>query len=121
MKSLNVLAALLLTAACTFAAEAAKPAPAAKTAVCHVKGTVVSVDAVGNVLILKTGIKKDTLNVGSAEVLLNGKKATLADAKEGMQVFTTGTKGAGVCALTKVNLSETKIRVKPAAKDAAKK
>jgi hypothetical protein len=87
---MKLLLTILALAAFTFAQEAAAPAaPAAekkaakaKVATVEVKGTVVSVDAVANTVVVKTETGEETLNVEKTTKISAGKKAVaLADLK----------------------------------------
>lgn len=74
----------------TTAAPAAKAKPAATAKASVVKGSVVSVDAIGNTIIVKTAKAEDTLSVGSAAVIkVGGKDAMLGDIASGTNVSVT--------------------------------
>jgi hypothetical protein len=93
--------ALIIALACTglvFAQAATEPAAApakaekaAKKEATHmVMGTVVSVDAVANTIIVKTKKGEDTLSVDAAAKIMSGKKAiTLGDLKAESKVTVT--------------------------------
>lgn len=90
MKVLKLLAIGLIFTGAAFAQEptksAAPKAPAAKT----ITGTVSSVDAIGNTLIVKTKKAEDTLAVDSATTIKeNGKDIKLADLAAGTNVSVT--------------------------------
>jgi hypothetical protein len=87
MKIARVMIAALAAASFLFAQEAAAPAAAPakaakKEAVKIVSGTVVSVDAVANTIIVKTKKGEDTLSVEAGAKIMAGKKeVALGDIK----------------------------------------
>ena len=91
MKLSTILLAAFVCTAFTFAqaADAAKPAApkhAAKSQLA-VSGTITSVDAIGNVLIVKAKKAEDTVNVDTTTVIkAGGKKVTLAELITGSPV-----------------------------------
>jgi hypothetical protein len=94
---MKLFSALLTVAVCTglvFAqavtttpAASAAPTKAAKSSVMKVNGTVVSVDAISNLLIVKIGKKEDTLNVNmETKITKAGNIVTLGDLTAGEKV-----------------------------------
>jgi hypothetical protein len=90
MKLARIMIAALVAASFLFAQEPAAPAAAPakagkaakKEAVKVISGTVVSVDAVANTIIVKTKKAEDTLSVEAGAKILSGKKeVALADIK----------------------------------------
>jgi hypothetical protein len=87
----------------------------AKTSAMKVTGTVVSVDAISNTLILKVGKKEDTLNTNMETKITNaGNVVTLGD-------LTAGEKVKVECKKEEGKTIAMEIKVVPAATAAAKK
>lgn len=86
---MKLLITVLALAAFAFSQEAAAPASPAKekkaakvkVATVEVKGTVVSVDAVANTVVVKTEAGEQTLNVEKETKISAGKVTTLAELK----------------------------------------
>jgi hypothetical protein len=69
------------------AATASAPAKKTATALKSTSGTVASIDAIGNTIVIKKAKTSDTLKVDSeTAITIAGKKATLADLKSGTNV-----------------------------------
>jgi hypothetical protein len=111
---MNKLATILLAAALSTAvfAQATSTAPAADTtkkaapakkAAPSISGTVESVDAIGNTIVVKAGKKDDTLSVDSATVIKSaGKDVKLADLASGAKVNISYKSEAGKKVATKI-------------------
>jgi hypothetical protein len=113
---MNKVALLIVSAALStalFAQATNTPAPAGdsakpKTSTTAKKaptlsGTVASVDAIGNMLVVKVGKKDDTLSVDSATVIKSaGKEVKLADLASGAKVTVTYKSEAGKKVATKI-------------------
>lgn len=113
---MNKVALLIVSAALStalFAQAATTPAPAgdsakAKTSTTAKKaptlsGTVASVDAIGNTIVIKVGKKDDTLSVDSTTVIKSaGKDAKLADLVNGAKVTVAYKSEAGKKVATKI-------------------
>jgi hypothetical protein len=115
--ALSVCSGLIFAEAST---EAAKTEPA-KTAVkpaagAKVGGKVVSVDAIGNTIIVKTGKKEDTIGVTTdTKILSGGKAVALADIKADEKVRMTCKKEDGKLVATEIKV----VPVAPAKKSEA--
>jgi hypothetical protein len=118
MKLSRVLIAVLACTSFLIAQEAAAPAAAApaKTAkVAPINGTVVSVDAIANTIIVKVKKAEDTLSVEAGAKIMNGKKEiTLGDLKADAKVTVT-------CKMVDGKKVATKIVEKPAVAKVEKK
>jgi small nuclear ribonucleoprotein (snRNP)-like protein len=76
MKFSRILIAVLACSSFLFAQEAslAKPAKAKKIAGSIIKGTVISVDAIANLIVVKVKKIDDTVSVESSTKIMSGKK-----------------------------------------------
>jgi hypothetical protein len=109
---MNKVALLIVSAALStalFAQAATTPAPAGAKSTTTAKkapslsGTVASVDAIGNTLVIKVGKKDDTLSVDSATVIKSaGKEVKLADLASGAKVTVAYKSEAGKKVATKI-------------------
>ncbi|HUI93020.1 MAG TPA: hypothetical protein VLX68_12300 [Chitinivibrionales bacterium] len=136
MNIAKMLIALIACASLLFAGEAAAPAPAkaangAKKE-SSIAGTVVSVDAIANSIIVKVKKAEDTLSVETGAKVLSGKKEIplgdlKADAKvtvtcktvDGKKVATRIVEKAAAPAAPKAGKAEKKTEAAPAAAPAA--
>ncbi|MDD5674931.1 MAG: hypothetical protein PHC61_12245 [Chitinivibrionales bacterium] len=110
---MKLVRALAIALACTglVMAQAAAPAaaPAKKEGAKMVMGTVVSVDAVANTIIVKTKKGEDTLSVDAAAKIMSGKKAiTLGDLKADAKVVVSCKMVEGKKVATKITESAAK-------------
>lgn len=125
MKLFNALLAVAVCTGLVFAQAATttpaasaaptKAAKAAKSSEMKVNGTVVSVDAISNTLILKVGKKEDTMNTNMETKITNaGNVVTLGD-------LTAGEKVKVECKKEEGKMMAMEIKVVPTAVASAKK
>lgn len=119
LASAALVSALFAETAAPVATPAAKAKPAAAAKLSVAKGSVVSVDAIGNTIVVKTANAEDTLSVESAAVIkVGGKDAMLGDIASGTNVSVTYKTEAGKKVASKI--TEAAVKAAPA-KQTAKK
>lgn len=120
MKIVRILTIALSCTALLMAAETATtaaPAKAAKPAALKVSGEIVSVDAIGNTVVIKAKKGEDTLSVDSATVVkVDGKAAKVADLTAGNVVSAVYKMDAGKMVATKISKTEPKAKAAKAPK-----
>jgi hypothetical protein len=136
MKLSRVLIAVLACTSLLLAQEAAAPAPKAakakKEAASTIMGSVVSVDAIANTIIVKVKKGEDTISVESGAKIMSGKKEIAlgdikADSKvtvtckmvDGKKVASKIVEKAAAAAPAKAGKAEKKAAAEPAAEPAA--
>ena len=124
MKVFHVVAAALLATGLVFAQATTAPAAPSKAkaapaaAVKVINGTIVSVDAIGNTVIIKTAKVEDTLSVtDSTKIKVGGKEGKIGDLTTDMKVTAQYKKEEGKKVAVKI--SEKKATAAKAAKPAA--
>jgi hypothetical protein len=108
MKLSRILIAVLACTSLLLAQEAAAPAPKAAKAACM--GTVVSVDAIANTIIVKTKKGVDTIGVESSTKIMSGKKEiALGDIKADSKVSVACKTVDGKKVASKITVSAAKV------------
>jgi hypothetical protein len=105
---------LVIAQASTTAAPAKEKA--AKASVLHVSGTVVSVDAIGNTVVIKAKKGEDTLSVDSATVVkIGGKAGSISELSAGNVISAVYKMENGKMVATKISKTEPKAKAAPKA------
>jgi hypothetical protein len=95
--------------------EAPAKAKTAKASALRVSGEVVSVDAIGNTVVIKAKKGEDTLSVDSATVVkIDGKAGKVADLSTGNVISAVYKMESGKMVATKISKTEPKAKAKTA-------